>query len=279
MKIMDFVDSSYFSHTMLIVVALIFYVYTPGFPVQVTPQTRDFVATIDSLEPGSTVLVVYTLSVSDWPVLGPAVEITLRHVMERPLNVMIICTTADGPQILDRFLGSSNQPNIKEMEGREYGEDWVNVGFIPGGEVMYASLGSDIHGTVVTDVQGTPIADVPMMENIKIAEDIDLVIMTSASSTGVEGSVRVWGTTFDRTLIGVISGGEYPSALTYYPTMFKGLLNGLKGGGEYETLLKKPGPNLAETDPLTGLLFMNVLLLILGNVLYYAKKYGMIQNG
>jgi hypothetical protein len=270
MKLMDYIDSSYFSHTLLIVVAITFIVYNPGLPVAVSAQTIAFQNKIASLKPGDNVLIVYMIGASEYAVVGPAAEIVIRDIMIQSVNVAVLSTTPDGPQLMDRFIGLPDAFKIEEMKGKTYGKDYVNIGYLAGGEVMFVSFGNDVQGTAVKDFYGTPIDQLPMMQKMKTYKDINLVVFVIPSPPA--GLVRVFSTTFNLPMIGVITGGEYPGALVYFPNQIKGLLNGLKGGGELETLLHKPGACLASTDPVTALLFMNVGLLILGNILFYVKR-------
>jgi hypothetical protein len=262
---------------MLVFIAVLFIVRPLGLPVVVSEQTKSFIDVIESLKPGSNILIQYDVTVAMYPSTGIPTEIMLRHVMEHPFNVMIVSGGPEGPKLLEQFLGGKGNYNIQEMKGRVYGQDHVYLGYIAGGETMYVSLGSNVHGTVVKDYYGTPIDDLPMMNKINTYKDIDLVIICEAGSDQIDGSVRVWATTYGRKLIADIGSSQYTATLVYYPQLVKGIINGVKGGAEYEYSKGKPGPNIAGSDPLTGLLFLNVGLIILGNILYYSKKRGIIK--
>jgi len=273
MKLAEVIDNSYFSHALLILVTLFFIVSPLGLPVITTTQSVAFYDQIEATEPGSNALILYDVSAAMYPSVGVPTEPMFRHIMEHGLNVIVLCGGPDGPVLLESFLGTPGENKIEEMEGKEYGVDWVNLGYIAGGETMYVSFGSDVHGTVVKDYYGTPVEDIELLENVKSADDFDIVIFCQAGSTAIDATVRVFSSTYDKTLIGAVGSSQYTATLVYYPDLVSGLLNGVKGGGEYESILNKPGPNLAGSDPLTGLMFLNVGLIILGNIFYYMKKW------
>jgi hypothetical protein len=112
-----------------------------------------------------------------------------------------------------------------------------------------------------------------MMANYKKADDVGLIIEYAAADT-----VKYWVQFFQR-------AGSTPIATLFCPTsvmaneaypmletgQLQGMLVGLKGANEFETVMKRPGFATRASASLSYSHLLIILLIILGNV-------GMIQD-
>ncbi|MCX7933733.1 MAG: hypothetical protein N3A66_00565, partial [Planctomycetota bacterium] len=75
----------------------------------------------------------------------------------------------------------------REMD-REYGKDWVNFGFKPGGSFLVRQMATNLLGAIKTDYRGESLAKIPCLVGIKDAGSISLVI----EITGLVGMFSRW---------------------------------------------------------------------------------------
>ncbi len=121
----------------------------------------------------------------------------------------------------------------------EYGKDWVNLGFRPGGSLMIQSFAKskDFAVFLETDAQSTPISEIPMMHGIKSIKDVQMLM----EFTGSIGAFNAW--------LQFFSGPKYvhgctsitiPEAFNYYSTeQIVGLFEGVAGAAYYELKLSE----------------------------------------
>jgi hypothetical protein len=160
-----------------------------------------------------------------------------------------------------------------EARDKVYGEDWVQMGFLAGGEGALPLMAEDMHGTFPADYYGTSIEDLPLMDNVQTSEDIGLVITGSSSQTWVEAPIRQWWTKYDVPLVSyTLTGGTVLSA-TYWPDNgILGIIEGSRGGAELEFLGSVPGIGVAQSDAKTLAFLATAAFIILGNISYFASR-------
>jgi hypothetical protein len=253
-------------YLLLAVLIAIPYLRPLGIPVATNKMTLDFYNTLQSLPPGSTVVLMMDVGLGSWIEQGPATVAVLQHLFNLPIKLLVS--------------GFSNQLNVYwdyilqegklDLKNKKYGEDYVILGFVTGGESGSAALASDLF-TTKQDRYGTPLTDLPIMQNLKTAKDVNVVI-TVMAGTEEEWYLRQWQAPYDTKVGAVISGVTTPLAMTYYVSgqMF-GMVSSLRGGAEYELLVQKPGKGVVGTDMLSMALLFEVILIIAGNGLMFYK--------
>jgi len=165
-------DSRYIYVLVIIIISLS--ILRPmGLPLVVSDSVRMSYTEIDSLPPGSDIFFNYDLAPAVWSEWGPTTVAVLKHLLSKPLNVILVSTTLAGPSIFENEI----KPEITELlDQKKYGEDWVNMGYIAGAEVAMAAIADDVHKALPKDVYGTPIEDLQIFDNIKTGEDFELAI-------------------------------------------------------------------------------------------------------
>lgn len=253
-------------------------VFPLGLAVTTSPPVEHVYNAIQSLPPGTPVLVSVDYDPSTQPELSPMTVAILRHCFARKLPVIITVLHPGGPglalEISDR---------ISKEAGAVYGEDYVFLGYKVGTSAVILSLGQDFHVSFPADYFGTPIDELPLMKKVKNYNDIGLVV-TLSGSTFPDAWVAYAHERYGQKLA---AGVTAVMAADYYPYLqtgqLVGLLGGLKGAAEYEKLIKRPGNGLKGMDAQTIIHLFVVLMIILGNVAYYlvlrAKKRGPETTG
>jgi hypothetical protein len=240
-----------------------------GMPVTVSVQTKDLYNYIENLSPDSNVAINFAGSAAMFPDSQAATRAVLKQLFAKPVNIVLWHSVVDGPLILGGELEHVN------LENRVYGEDYVFLPYAGGGEATLAALAEDIRGVYVSDERGTALDDIPLMQNINAAEDFDLVLVLSDCGGAFENTLRQWTIAHGVPEGGTVCSIAYPDLIPFWKTgAIIGLTNGVRGGGEYELLIKSPGPGLKNTDVLSSVSLLYVVIIIIGNLQPLWKKQG-----
>lgn len=238
-------------------------VFPLGLAVTTSPPVENVYNEIESLEPGTPVLVSVDYDPSTEPELSPMTVAVLRHCFARDLPVIITVLHPGGPglalEISDR---------ISKEAGAVHGEDYVFLGYKVGSSAVILSIGQDFRVSFPADYFNTPIDEIPLMKDIKNYNDIGLVITMSGSTYP-----DVW-VAYGHERYGqkVAAGVTAVMAADYYPYLqtgqLVGLIGGLKGAAEYEKLINRPDEGLKGMDAQTIVHLLIVVFIVLGNVAY-----------
>jgi hypothetical protein len=253
-----------------VAIAVILPMFLPlGLPVEVTAPVRQLYDVIEGLPERSVVLISIDYDPSGAPELQPATLAIMRHCFRRNLRIMVLGLWAPGVP-----LGMSALSEIGEVEYRkEYGIDYVNFGYRPGGAVFLVNLGRDIHDVCRQDVYGTVVEEIPIMDDVRAANDIGLVI---SMSMGVPGSDQ-WIWYYHARYRGKLATAQTAiGAPKYYQYLqsgqLVGLIGGMKGSAEYESLVDRPGLATTGMDSQSIAHLLIIGFVVLGNLIYWMEK-------
>ncbi len=102
-------------------------------------------------------------------------ECFVNDLCRRKIKFVVFSTSLYAPT----FANDVIKP-IAQTNGYVYGTDWVNLGFIqpPAGNmgVLIQSFCENIHATRPIDVDGTAVASLPLMQSVRTAKDIHMVM-------------------------------------------------------------------------------------------------------
>jgi hypothetical protein len=254
----------------VIIVIIIPLLHPLGLPITVTEATLKAYRAVDEYaKPGSVVIIAFEFIAGNWPEMGPIAVAMTQHVFNKPgVRIIILAMGRDeGPILAERTL------RYVDTKGKEYGKDYVNLGFFAGAEAAMAAFARDIPGLVKKDYYGTPIENLPVMSGLKDLRDIDLFICLWSGTPGWVEYLRQWQTPYGIPSVGGTLGIVGPGAQPYVAAgQLKGLVVGLRGGGEYEKLINKPGEATAGLDAISTTHVLIFLCVILGNIGYFASR-------
>jgi len=258
----------------LIAAAVIIPLLAPiGLPVTVTPQSESIYDEVEALPPGSNVIVSFDYDPAAAPEVHPMALSFLRHCFEKKHKVIIMALWPQGAQMAVRAIAEVG-PDFD----LEYGRDYVNLGYKPGGDIVIKSMGSSIPDVFPRDMAGRPTAELPLMKKVKNLEDVALVMDLSAGDPGIPAWVRVGNALYHRKIAGGSTAVSAPQFFPYLQTgQLIGLLGGLKGAAEYETLVKYPGAATSRMDSQSVAHLVIIAFIIFANAAYFiSRRY---QNG
>jgi hypothetical protein len=249
----------------LIFVAVVWPLIQPmRLPIGVSPPVQTLYDAVEAIPPGSIVMLGADYSPDTMPELQPMVDTFLRHAFERDLRVVVACLWPASPPLVERAMTP-----LAEEFNKEYGVDYVNLGYMAGGIVTLLGMGSSIPITFPSDYGGTPVTEIPLMQEVQNFDDIAFVMEVSAGTPGTREWVQqVQG----RYRVALGSGTTAVGAPNFYPYVqsgqLTGLLGGLKGAAEYETLIGHPGDATKGMDAQSIVHALVVVFILLGNVVY-----------
>jgi hypothetical protein len=253
-----------------------------GLPISTTQPTQDAFDFIEGLKAGDVVWLSFDYGPSSAPENDPMAEGFMRHCLSKDVKVVVCALYPLGA------LGLANSSIARiaaEFPNKKYGEDFVNLGYKDGADAVMRRLGEDIAGAFPTDVSGRPIGEFPILRGIKSLRQVKLVFTVA---TGLIG--EYWITLVNAQFsTPVIVGPTAVSAPKYYAFLssrqLAGMLGGMKGAAEYEQLIAKRYPALAEfyestrtftatkgMDAQTGIHLVIILFVLIGNVAFFLSR-------
>lgn len=256
-----------------IAVSLPFLVATPVPAPAISDQTRGFYQTIEALaaDPArrdKMVILSANFSASTAAENLTQAEVVTRHLMKRRLKFAIFDFV--DPQGQD--LAQQVATRLQGQYGYRYGADYVNWGFRPVGSAVptVKAMVRDIPAAIGTDTRRTPIAQIPVMKGIRTQGDIGAIIEITGAA-----SLPIWLGYFQRAsetappvpTLFATTGVQAPEAFPLLKSgQLQGMLNGLTGAIEYETLLGERGFATKASASLSYAHFLIVTLIVLGNI-------------
>lgn len=248
---------------------------------------------IDTLSPGPSdvALVAMDFGPSILAENGPQTEVIIEHLMRRRIPVALFSVY---PQAAP-FLVTIPEKVAKNLEieipdqSWEYGTDWVNLGYRPGGALTVQAVpkSENLVELFGKDARGNSLKDLPAFQGVKTLKNIVFL----AEITGLVGVFDTYIQFFQnkeyRPLFGHgCTSITIPEAFIYLDSgQIKGLLEGFAGAAWYSTLLKRKYPNRATDESLmivnTGIgvaQLVIVFLIILGNIASFFSRGGLVHD-
>lgn len=240
-----------------------------GLPIRVTKEAKSIYDSIDSLKPGSMVLIANDYSPSAEPELYPMTLALVRHCFKKNLRVVAMTLWPGGVGMITRAFEEASQ----EYKKVEY-EDYVNLGFKAGAVSVIVTMGQDLKGKAFPkDPKGKRTREMPVLEGINSLRDMQYVMAISAGQPGIHEWIVYGADQYGFKLGGGCTG---VGATDYYPFLnsgqLDGLLGGLKGAAEYEKLVDRTDKATSGMDAQSISHLVIIAFVILGNIAMFATS-------
>lgn len=234
-----------------------------------TPPVQSFYDAIEGLPPGSKVLLSADYDPGSMPELWPMHLAALRQLCRKNIKIISTQLWATGSPLAERAF---NEVAVEEFH-KKYGEDFVNLGFKEGREVVMVSMGNSIPETFPSDYHGNRTKDLPIMKGVKNFSDLALIVNISG---GLPGTKEWILQVVSRFHIKLASGCTAVSAPEFYPYLqsgqLAGLLGGMKGAAEYEQLVGVTGLGKRGMDSQSVAHLVIFFFILIGNIAYFSIK-------
>ncbi len=234
-------------------------------PIRPSRLVRNVYEKIESLPPRSVVMLAADFDPQARAELYPMTLALLRHCFQRNLRVIGLTFWVQGAQMAESLFEKA----AKET-GRKSGEDYVFLGFKPGGmAAIITNLGENISTTFEKDLKGRLTANLPVLQGVASLKDVDLLIDIAAGST-VESWIAYGGDRYDAPLAAGCTGVMGPDMYPFvHSKQLIGLIGGLRGVADYETLMGRPGDGVRGMPAQSVAHALIILLVLFGNVLFF----------
>jgi len=245
-----------------------------GLPVPIGRESQAWKEYLDGIPNDSVIIFSMDYGVSGMPELYPMTVSTMHYLWSNcqanNWKIVVMAFWNQGPLVFETVL---DQMNPESTYGVEYGVDWIELGWIPGGETGMAALATDIWGQAPRDyIENQPMSAHPIMEGIRTAEDVDLVITIETGTPGYPEWLRQWNTPFGIPFILGCIGVSVPGTAPYMASgQLSALMPGLTASGEFEILINRPGLAVAGLDAVSMSHLLVVLLVLIGNIAYFVS--------
>jgi hypothetical protein len=256
--------------------ALIPIIHPLGLPVKTTPAVEALFEYMEGLERGDVVMLSFDYGPSSAPELDPMANAILRHCFTRDLRVVVVALFPLGGDNQAKLALETVVPEFDVVEGRDY----TYLGYKDGGLAVLRGMATDISAVFPVDDRSIPYNEIPMLEGVRNYDDLKISI---SLATGI--FAEWWAINVNAQYgLPVAVGATAVSAPKYYAYLnagqMLGLLGGLKGAAEYETLLGEVHPELSERSVLAirGMDVQSIVhliiigFIILGNIVYFVSR-------
>jgi len=251
-----------------------------GFPTNITPPTQSIYDKIESTpKDGPAVIVSFDADAAALPELYPMAVSLIRHCFVSNKRVILWGMNMEGVGIIQMALVDVK----KDFPEKKSGVDYVLMPYLPFPAIVVMKMGEDIHKAFNTDYYGMTIDSLPMMKDIRNFDQISLVVSITAASAWavwVSFANQKYGCNVATGITAVGAPDCYPYLQT---KQLIGMLGGMKGAAEYETLVEKKiaGDGLTFKTRKAACIGMDtqsvvhivmIIFIMLGNIAYFVVR-------
>jgi hypothetical protein len=240
---------------------------------------------IESLPPGSKVLLSFDYDPASEPELGPMATAATWHCARKGHRIYFMALWAMGADLVRDTIDKVIKTDFPQYR---YGVDYVNLGFKNGGEGVIRAIVSNLQQLYTTDNAGTSLSQIPMTRDLVNIRGMDLIFSFSAGSGGCKEWVQYAATPYHIPAVAGCTGVQAPLMYPYIPNQMLGLLGAIKGAAEYEAAVGAKYPEFARDkaghvrrDFQRGIWRMGpqliahcliLVLIVLGNVVLFLNR-------
>jgi len=243
-----------------------------GFHSEVTDLVKQVYDLVESTPAGSNVMISFDYDPSTVTELQPMSKVLIEHAWRKGQKVIAVALWPQGVQMAEQAF---NELLVKYPD-KKYGVDYVNLGYKTGGMVTIQAMGRNFREVFPQDFKGTPIEQIQMMKNVKSFKQIGYIASLSAGDPGLKEYIMAAHDMFGIKVTGGVTAVSTPGFLPYVNNLHQlyGLLGGLKGAAEYESLLQVKGTATSGMDAQSIAHVLIIVFIIMGNY----RAYQIRQN-
>jgi hypothetical protein len=242
--------------------------YPVGLPIKISSEVRGVYNHIESLPERSVLFISFDFDPASKPELHPQAIALLRHAFRKNLRVVTMTLWVTGTGLADQIVTQV----AKEM-GKENGKDYVFLGWSPGNTAVIINLGQNLYNTFPSDYGGKPTKGLPVLDGVQSLKDVTYLVSLGAGNPGVEAWYVFGKDKYKFEMgggcTGVMAPGLYPLLRS---GQINGLIGGLRGAAEYESLIDQKGKAVAGMDAQSATHVAIIVLVIICNLFYFSMR-------
>lgn len=250
-------------------------VFPMAFPVRLPPapptaSARQLHQEVTAIPDGSNVIVSFDFEPGSEAELGPSALVVTRHLLSKNCKIIATALWPAGSTEARKYLGLLTDEFAKAGKPKVYGVDYVILGYKAGGAAVLRQMGSSFANMFPTDANRTPVDKIPLLTHVNRFRDVAFVISFAVGTPGMKEWINVVNTEYGVKIGGAATGVSVPEIMPFLASgQVKGLLGGLRGAADYETLQNQPGAATQGMNVQNFVHLLILLLIILSNILYF----------
>jgi hypothetical protein len=267
MGVLDFFDRLDRRYIFLVLLILSFLpVLMPlGLPIPIESATRGSYEALEALNEGDIICITFDYGGGSAAELYPQNLAIMKHAFTKNLRIVAVEFAIAGPEMAEMCFKESGY-----TDNKEYGVDYVNLGYIAGFETAMSAFASNPNGVKEADFYGTPISSIPLMDEVQNIEDLKYIAFTT--STSQDHYIRQF-TGYSTKVVGCIQSLYFSVMKVYMGAgQIEGFVNGLRGSAEYELLINDFGVGVLTMDQVSATHIYAIILLIIGNIAFHMRR-------
>jgi len=245
-----------------------------GLPLTTPAETVAMYDMIESMPEGSPIVFSMDCGAAGFDEISPGATAVISHMARKGLRVIGVSFVEAGSDLLNKLFDASL------MSGKEYGKDYVNLGYLAGGENAMAAAAKDLRAMYPVDFSGSPTSGMQVLSGVNSFTDVKMVICAATGSPGIPEWIRQVGDPLKVPIATVVIAGLVADYAPYLQAkQLVGLVPGLRGAAGYEGLIGILGRGMAGIDAQSVAHLVILLLVVLGNAVYFANKRKSSEKG
>lgn len=258
-------------YVVLIVAVVYALVWPMGLPVTIGKTTEDAYAAIDALKPGDVLVMGMDFSAGGIPELEPAGKAIFYHCMQKDVKIVML-----GMWVMAGDMGARLLAEMAPLfPDKEYGKDYINIGYKAGGAVLLQKAVDDIvEAALGVDYLGNKLpGNFSIFDNFKSLKDAAFWVCLSTGNPGVPDWIKVVGDPLGIPgTIDVVSV-SIPENMPFVDSgQIQGIIQGIRGSAEYELLVSRPGRAVSGMDAQSLAHVVILVFIVLGNISYLIAR-------
>ncbi|HNW44680.1 MAG TPA: hypothetical protein PKI19_09265 [Elusimicrobiales bacterium] len=223
---------------------------------------------IDKLPAGSFVLFSLDYDPSTRPELHPMATALLRHAFSKNLRVGVVTYIAGSTGLIEDIFAK-----VPKEYNKVDGVDYVIFPYMPNILATITQMSSDLYGIYSKDRNGADIRTMPVLKGVKSYKDMSFIVCVTGTAI-LDYWVAYVGDKYSVPVAGGVTAISQPGYGPYLQTnQLKGLIGGMKGAAEYESLIKQPGKGTSGIDALNLAHLLVLALILISNLILLYVKY------
>ena len=236
-------------------------------PIRATKPVRDIYDKIETLNENSHLLLALDYDPSSKEELHPMAIALLRHCFKKDIKVIGLTLWPGGAGLAESAFVS-----IGKEYKMESGKDYVYLGFKPGQASLIINMGENFFSAFPQDYYGNNTVDMPALNGVNSLIDMDYVIDLAAGQT-----IETWiAYGKEKYKFDMAAGCTAVIGPDMYPFLqsgqLNGLMGGLKGAAEYESIINKKDMAVRGMRPQSVVHVLVIMFVVIGNALYFLNK-------
>ncbi|MCG3172137.1 MAG: hypothetical protein GMKNLPBB_00282 [Myxococcota bacterium] len=238
-------------------------------------MVQDIYDGIEKIPPGSTVLVSSDFDPASAPELYPFSVALYQHLFQRDIKVVVMSLWPAAPPLVTKAIdevkkGVGGKPGFAN---KQYGTDYINLGFRPGEILVIKSVSDDIRSVYSADTQGGRLDSYPIMNGVNGMKDFAAMINVSAGYPGIKEWVQQVQSRYGVRMACATTAVAALDYIPYYKSgQLFGLSAGMKGSADYEKILGVDGKAISGLDTQNIGHLLIIFAIVLGNAVYFLGR-------